>query len=137
MESINAENHACPDCGTITERAWLTKAPYAIGDAMDHLQKNGLKHPRRFRSKIEHRRWLKESGWAIKDEHCPPPDSDKGTHTTAWTSGGKEWLANAEALAHRHGAGSGKDPEPEPFHVTWSEGMLSPADVEKYRSRSD
>ena len=133
MEAVHAGRVPCPDCGAVTVRAWLTRFPSTIGDEMDHVQRNGLKHPRRFRSKLEHKRWLKDAGWTVKDEHCPEPGSDKGKHTSAWTGGGKEWLANAEALAARNGAGSGKDPEPEPFHVTWTEGTLTPDQVSHYQ----
>jgi hypothetical protein len=136
MEPTEAPAILCDDCGEPTERAWLTKPSNVIGDEIDMISHNGEKHPVRFRSKIEHRRWLKEKGWTIKDEHKGLQGSDKSPHSTLWQGGGKEWLANAEELARRHGGLGSKEPEDEPMHVTWSTGELTPAQVEEYRAKS-
>lgn len=122
LEPTTPQPVLCDECGEPTERAWLTKPANVIGDEMDWTQTNGLKHPRRFRSKSEHRRWLKESGWTVKERHAE--------------AGGKDWLAKAEALAQRHGGVGTKEPESEPLNVTFTSGDATPDMVEHYRSRS-
>ena len=135
FESIDAAAVPCPECGRPTERAWLTKPPAAIGDETDFVSHHGERHPVRFRSKSEHRRWLKEKGYTIKDEHKGIQGSDKSPHTTAWTAGGAQWLADAEELARRNGTAAGAVPDaPDDFHVQFSEGTLTPAEVARYRS---
>lgn len=136
IEPIHAGTVTCPACGDPTERAWLTKSSNVIGDEMDHVQVNGLKTPRRFRSKQERKRWLKEAGYEEKGEHKGLQGSDKSPHTTRWEGGGKEWLAKAEALAQRHGGIGAKEPEEAPFHVNWTTGELTPQQVEEYRARN-
>jgi hypothetical protein len=130
LEPVVEPPKLCESCGTPTERAWITKPPNAIGDEMDHLQVNGLKEPRRFRSKLERKRWLKEAGLEEKDCHCPMPDSDKSKHGAAWVSGGTQWLANAEALAksHHNGEFAGNEPsgENEHFNVKWYDENVDP-----------
>ena len=125
--------HACPDCGMQTERAWLTKPSNVIGDECDFVSHNGEKQPVRFRSKAEHKRWLKERGWRIKDDHVGEQGTDKSRFTSRWAGGGKQWLADAEALAQRHGASVGKDPGDEPVHVTFTTGDLT--DLPAYLSK--
>lgn len=112
-------------CGEPTERAWITKPPNAIGDEMDHLQVNGLKEPRRFRSKQEHKRWLNEVGLEVKDCHCPMPGGDTDQHSSKWSAGGgTHWLENAEALALRNHNGefAGNDPDGAEAHfpIRWA-----------------
>lgn len=136
IEPIDAGVVACPSCEKPTVRAWLTKPANVIGDECDFVSRNGEKHPVRFRSKLEHKRWLKEKGWEIKDEHKGLQGSDKSPHTTKWEGGGKEWLANAEALAQRHGGIGAKEPEDDAFHVTWTTGELTPQQVEEYRAKN-
>jgi hypothetical protein len=112
---------------------WLSAPPNVIGDEMDHVQVNGLRHPRRFRSKQEHARWLKSEGFTVKDEHKPLLGSDKSPHSTRWASGGKKWLADAEALAARNGSGSGNQPEEDHrWNISWSTGELSKEQAAKY-----
>jgi putative FmdB family regulatory protein len=133
LEPIAAPPVACPDCGAETQRVWLSAPPNVIGDEMDHVQVNGLRHPRRFRSKQEHKRWLKAEGFVIKDEHKPLVGTDKSPHSTRWASGGKQWLADAEALAQRNGTAEGIIPEEEHhWHIRWSEGTLSKEEAAKY-----
>lgn len=136
MEPVNPGVVTCPACGDPTERAWLTKPSNVIGDECDFVSHNGERHPVRFRSKLEHRRWLKEKGYAIKDEHIGLQGSDKSPHSTKWEGGGKEWLANAEALAQRHSGIGSKEPDDEPLHITWRTGELTPAQVEEYRGKN-
>ena len=136
IEPITAGVVLCPACGEPTVRAWLTKPSNVIGDAIDLWSRNGEKHPVHFRSKIEHKRWLKEKGYAVKDEHIGLQGSDKSPHSTKWQGGGKEWLANAEELAKRHGGLGTKEPQDEPFHVTWRTGELTPAQVAEYRAKN-
>ncbi len=85
---------SCPQCGAATARAWLTKPPAVVGDEMDHLQVNGLATPRRFRSKQEHKRWQKESGWVVKDTHVAPNGSDRSKFTTDWSRSYDPFTAN-------------------------------------------
>ena len=137
LEPVNVPVQTCPACGDPTKRAWLTRSTNVIGDEMDHLQVNGLKEPRRFRSKLEHKRWLKENGYTIMDGHVGEYGSDKSKHSSRWAAGGgAEWLANAEELAKRNGASAGKDPEDKPFNIKWSTGTLTPEQVEEYRGKS-
>ncbi len=130
MEPIYVGTVPCPACGAPTQRAWLTKAPAEIGDEMNHLQVNGLKEPRLFTSKQEHKRWMKENGYQIMDSHVgQDPGTDKSRFSAPWTGGGKEWLANAEELAKRNGAYVGNDPDEKPFNIRWSSGEMTPAEV--------
>ncbi len=123
IEPVNAGVVLCHACGEPTVRAWFAKkAANVIGDEMDHIQVNGLRHPRRFRSKSEHRRWIAGSGWTVKESHP--------------TAGGKQWLSDAEELAKRQGGIGTKEPEDEPLHVTWSTGELTPTQVEEYRAKN-
>lgn len=123
FEPVHVGVKPCPACGDPTARVWLSqKSSNVIGDEFDHVQRNGLKHPRRFRSKSEHRRWLASSGWTVQETHHE--------------AGGKEWLANAEALAARQGGLGTKEPEDEPFHITWSTGELTKDQVQEYRGKN-
>jgi hypothetical protein len=123
----------CPACGGATERAWLTRPPTVIGDECDFVSQNGEKHPRRFRSKAEHKRWLKEKGYTVMDSHVGAVGSDKSTFTTRWVGGGPQWLADAEALAQRNGTAHGRTPvDDTPFHITWTTGDATPEMVERY-----
>jgi len=140
MEPVHAPNPPCEDCGAPMLRAWLTKPPSAIGDETDFVSHNGERHPRRFRSKQEHKRWLKEKGYTIKDEHIGQQGTDKSPHSTPWVAGGKEWLANAEAAAkaHHNGGYRGNPPaEPSSFpNIRWSTGTVSETDLARYRGQS-
>lgn len=133
LEPIAAPPVACPQCEAETIRVWLTAPPNVIGDEMDHIQVNGLRHPRRFRSKQELARWRKSEGFTVLDEHIPLQGTDKSPHTSRWASGGKQWLADAEELARRNGAAEGTTPEePCEWNITWSTGELSKEEAAKY-----
>jgi len=125
LEPITCPNPPCPDCGAMTARAWLTKPPNVVPDSTDFVSHNGEKHPVRFRSKADHRRWLKEKGLRVKD--------DASHHSS---TGGKQWLEDAEVLATRNGAARGERVEDDPLHVTFTAGELTPAQVEEYRRRN-
>lgn len=86
FERVNRDQRPCPACGEPTVRMWTTKPPTAIGDEMDHMQVNGLNQPRRFTSKIEHRRWMKENGYQNVTRHVGEQGSDKSKHTSNWGS---------------------------------------------------
>lgn len=112
----------CPACDAPTARAWLTKPPNAVGDECDFVEHNGTKTPIRFRSKIEFKRWLKEQGLRVVDSHVSMEGTDKAEHTTAWTAGGKDWLAKAEAAAkaHHNGGFLGNEPTYDPpLNIQW------------------
>lgn len=133
LEPILAPDVACPECAGETKRVWLSAPPNVIGDEMDHLQVNGLRNPRRFRSKQDHKRWLKSEGFIVKDEHKPLAGSDGSPHSSRWSGGGKQWLADAEALALRNGSAEGTVPEEDhPWNITWSTGTLSKDEAAKY-----
>jgi len=106
-------------------RAWVTKPPNVVGDEIDLVSHNGEKHPMRFRSRADHRRWLKEKGYRIKD--------DASGHSS---TGGVQWLKDAEVLATRNGAARGEVVVDDPLHVTFTAGELTPAEVEEYRRRN-
>lgn len=113
LEACYADAPACPDCGTLTVRTWLTKPPTAIGDAMDHVQVNGLKEPRRFTSKQERRRWMKENGFREFVRHI-----DGSPHTERWATMDALTLANATALVTRAAKEPARnDPADHPLHV--------------------
>lgn len=126
FEPIQYEAPLCPECGTSTERVWLTKPPNVVSDSCDFVSRNGEKHPVRFRSRADHRRWLKEKGYAIND--------NRSGHSS---TGGVQWLKDAEVLATRNGAARGEVvPDDDPLHVTFTAGELTPAQVEEYRRRN-
>jgi hypothetical protein len=126
----------CPDCGSLTERAWLTAPPNVIGDACDFVSHNGERHSVRFRSKAEHKRWLKEKGYVVNDGHVGAAGSDKSKFSARWESGGPQWLADAEALARRNGTAKGRTPTPDDaFHITWTEGVATPEMIAKYADK--
>jgi len=91
----------CDQCGEPMARAWLGKSSTVIGDECDFISRNGEKEPVRFRSRSEHRRWLKAHGYRIKDDHVGAQGSDKNKHTQRWAAMDPQTLANATALVTR------------------------------------
>lgn len=68
---------------------------------MDHVQVNGLREPRRFTSKQERKRWMKENGYREFVRH-KGTDSDKSKHTTNWAASmSPETLENARIMLER------------------------------------
>jgi hypothetical protein len=127
FEPVNVEPPACPQCGAITQRAWMTKPPNTIPDSCDIVSRNGEKHPIRFRSRADHRLWLKQKGYRVND--------DKSGHSS---TGGKKWLEDAETLATRNGAAAGtiRDDDLPPLNYHWTGGELTPAQVAEYRRKN-
>lgn len=90
-----------------------------VGDECDFIQTNGLKEPRRFRSKLEFKRWLKENDFLVKDTHKAPLDSDKSPHTTNWGSRMDPYTANnVRILMERAFATPTREEEPLNMHIT-------------------
>ena len=60
----------------------------AVGDEIDVTIKHGLCHengePRRYRSRAEMKRVMKERGLVNRIEHIGKGGSDKSDHTTRW-----------------------------------------------------
>lgn len=101
-EPVHQAAPACPTCGELTTRAWLSKAPTAIGDEMYHWQVNGLAEPRLFESKQDHRRWMKESGYYNATRHVGMDGTDKSKFTTNWAATYDPYTAeNARILVER------------------------------------
>lgn len=75
-------------CGDLMTRAWLTKAPSAIGDEIDVTIRHGMCNldgtPRRFRSKQELARATKERGLINRVEHVGRGGGDRSKHTSRW-----------------------------------------------------
>jgi hypothetical protein len=112
-ETVYPETIACPACGATTERIWISKATNVIGDACDIIQSNGFRHPRRFTSKIERQRALKEAGLSEVVRHVGAPGSDRSRHTTNWAATtDARTLDNARILVSRASTFAGTTPEP-------------------------
>lgn len=127
---------ACPECGAPTARAWLTKASNVIGDEIDITQVNGLRHPRRFRSRLEHQRWLKENGFRVKDTHVGDQGSDKSKFTQSAAIMDPQTLENARYLVTHRQMIDADEPD-EPLHVTFTEGYLTTAEARTRRKLND
>jgi hypothetical protein len=96
-----------------------------VGDETDFVSHHGEKFPVRFRSKADHRRWLKSKGLRVQD--------DSSHHSS---TGGKHWLEAAEELATRNGSGRGEVIHDDPLHVTFTSGELTTAQVAEYRKKN-
>lgn len=96
-----------------------------IGDEMDHVQVNGLKHPRRFTSKQEHKRWLKEHGYRIYDTHEGDQGSDKNKFTTRLATMDPQTLKNAQELVTRAAsAPATRSADDAPIGITSDDGVI-------------
>lgn len=120
FEPIAAGNVACPVCGSLTERAWLSKAASVNADECDFIQHNGTREPIRFRSKELFRKWLKAEGYRVNDTHVGKPGSDKSPHSSSCSAVTAETLAGAKAMLERVGA-TRHDGE---IGITSSEGLV-------------
>lgn len=108
----------CGDCGEPTDRAWLSKPANVIGDECDFTQHNGTKIPIRFRSRREHRLWLKKNGYRILDDKTA-----KGSKSADCMD--PYTLAAATALVSRDSRASGwRDPSKAPIGITSDEGLI-------------
>lgn len=114
----------CPDCGSPTERAWLTKPSNVVGDEMEHTQVNGLAQPRRFTSKIEHRRWLKANIYRIADDHVPLQGSDRSPHSSRWAAISQETLDGAKAMLERSSGAGSRDASKAEIGITSFDGLI-------------
>lgn len=99
----------CRSCGGqwSAKKVWSSAPPSVNGDECDFVQENGLRHPRRFRSWSEWRRWTKEAHVTEVGHHVGVPGTDKSPITTDWSKGAidAQTLANAEALVQYRGRG--------------------------------
>lgn len=85
----NAPVPRCPSCGAERSLDGVAagKSATVIGDEIDLVVEHGVCHadgtPRRFTSKSELNRALRETGWS-RDMVChrPPPGTDKSPFTT-------------------------------------------------------
>lgn len=109
----------CEACGALTERVWLSHAQTVIGDECDFIQHNGTREPIRFRSRAEFRRWLKETGWEVKDTHVPKQGTDKSPFTTNWGSRCDAYTANNVRILMERAFQQKPDPPDEPVNIRW------------------
>lgn len=118
FEPIVAPIVLCNECGEPTERAWLSKPANVIGDECDFTQVNGAKHPIRFRSRSEHRLWLKKHGYRIMDDKTA-----KGSKSADCMD--EYTLEAARILVSRNNRASGwRDPSKAPIGITSDEGVI-------------
>jgi hypothetical protein len=135
MEPVHVDAVSCPDCGNPTERAWLT-APAVVGDEMEHTQINGLREPRRFTSKQERKRWMKDNGYTERVRHIGLDGGDRSKHTTNWASISPETLENARIMLERTAREPAKnEPELEPLHVRTTYGNLGDDNWKDFHGR--
>lgn len=81
-----------------------------IGDEVDFVQTNGLRHPRRFRSRLDHQRWLKENDYRVKDTQA-------GGQSAAIVD--PQTLENGRYLVmHRQMIDAAEPPDP-PMNIRW------------------
>lgn len=98
--------YPCPECGHETRRIW--KASAAVrGDECDFYDPN---FERRFTSRAEHDRVLKEHGLVRKVRHVGGKGSDKSAHTQRWDVcpsalliSEEDRIAGLRAFDERHG----------------------------------
>lgn len=125
LEPSDAPVILCSQCGEPTERAWIAKAATVIGDECDFTSRNGEREPRRFRSKLEHRRWLKEKGYRINDAHVGTQDGDTSKHTTRWAAMDQQTLQNAIDLVTRAASAPATTPRDDgPHGISSNEGII-------------
>lgn len=87
----------CPTCGATTDRLFKASATVA-GDECDFYDPN---LERRFTSKAEHDRAIKEQGWVRKVKHVGASrGSDKSPLTQRWVAA--PTISEAERIAHWH-----------------------------------
>ena len=126
FEPVNHLAPLCPDCGEPTVRAWLTKASSVIGDEMDHTMVNGLKEPRRFRSKQEFARWKKDNNYTDRVRHIGQDGGDKSPFTRRWESMDAYTLEQARILVERTASEPARnEPKETPLKVRVTTGEVS------------
>lgn len=125
LEPSDAPVILCLQCGEPTERAWIAKAATVIGDECDFTSRNGEREPIRFRSKLEHRRWLKEKGYRINDAHVGTQDGDTSKHSSRWAAMDAQTLQNAIDLVTRAASAPAAPSTPDgPQGITSDEGVI-------------
>lgn len=131
LEPVNVSGAICARCGQPTVRAWLTKPSAVIGDEIDHLQVNGLKEPRRFRSRQERQRWMKAEGFREFVRHLP---GDK--HTEGWSTMDQRTLDNARELVERASKEPARnEPKDDALNVITYSGIGTPSRSDFERGR--
>lgn len=135
LEPVHVDAPACPQCGGVTVRAWLTTPSAVIGDEMDHVQINGLKTPRRFTSKAERKRWMKEAGYHEAVRHVGEAGTDRSKHTSNWAAYYDPYTAaNAKLLIERaFHAGTTHEPDEALLpNARFYERAATPEEIAKY-----
>lgn len=118
-ETVASSDPTCPDCGAVTERAWLSKPSNVIGDEIDVWQENGPPTPIHFRSRLERKRWMKERGFQEVAKNAGPDDK----HCPRWVVMDAKTLENATILVTRQSTYQGKTPEgPPKMRITYVRG---------------
>ena len=93
-----------------------------IGDECDFVSHNGETQPVRFRSKQEHRRWLKQHGYRIKDDHVGQQGSDKSPFSSRSAAITQKTLDDARIMLER-GARTTTDDVPRGPGITSFDGL--------------
>lgn len=124
----------CPECSGETERVW-SKAPNVSADECDFVVENGFKHPRRFRSRAEWKRAMKEAGIRPYDKFTPMPGTDRprrGGITKSLPPMDPEYVA---WLADRMATGKAqKDAEMPKLHIRPEIRELTPSELRAVRN---
>lgn len=117
----------CEKCGVVLAVGDFPFCPHGlgnstvVGDECDFVQENGFAHPRRFRSKQDYARTLREKGLENAVRHVTLPGTDKSPYTSDWSRGiDPQTLANVKALMERQGHGRGKDAIPDDVAFTFT-----------------
>jgi hypothetical protein len=132
-EPVHADAPTCPQCAAQTERAWLTTPPTAIGDECDFTQTNGTPTPIRFRSKSEHRRWLKQHGYEVVASHVGQYGTDKSPFSTNWAATYDPYTAaNAKILIERAFKSATIDAPPVEMHIRTDVHEMSREEARRY-----
>ncbi len=105
----------CETCGHALQLGEWPFCPHGfgstsvIGDDCDFISHNGERHPVRFRSKQEHRRWLKQHGYRINDAHIGQQGSDKSPFTASAVVISQKTLDDAKAMLERGSRGGAEE----------------------------
>jgi len=91
---------------------------YVHGDECDFVQTNGLRHPRRFRSKQEWDLWRKQNHYEVKHK---------------WDGTDRQTMENVRILMER-AFGQSSEPEPD-MHISTYTGELTPQEAAKYAGK--
>lgn len=117
-EPVTCDAPLCYLCLTPMDRVFTGKASNVIGDECEITQENGFRHPRRFTSKIERRRALKEAGLQEVVKNAGPDDK----HCRPWVAMDAHTLENARILVSRNGTARATTAAPEKLHISFVAG---------------